>query len=350
MEFLHTLYHEVLSFLGIEFWLELFKTGDYSKLTTFDGILRAMSPIIPLLLIIEIVRSITYKKFKVEDYKVPFLIYVFNRFISRFISLAAVAFCIGIFERYAIFKTTFTWYWLIYGYIIWEFSHFIYHYLAHKIRILWCLHSTHHAPQSMNLSVTYTHFFLEAPYADVIRTTICILAGVNPALLFFIMFIDGTWGAFIHVGEHLMKDGRLGFLHKIILTPSHHRVHHAKNPLYMDTNFCNLLNIWDKVFKTYVDERKDIPIQYGITREMNANSFIDVNFGEFSALWKDIRKAPGLKNKLLYLIMPPGWNHTGNHKTAHIVKQEYFAEIQNTAPPAQHTYIKEETAAQQSLQ
>ena len=324
MNFFETLYHEVVGFFGMGQLIDMFNSGDYSRLLTLQGILGAISPFIPLLLVIEIIRSVAYKKFKVEDYKVPFLIYVFNRFVSRFISIAAVAFCIGLFEKYAIIKTSFTWYWLIYGYIIWEFSHFIYHFLAHKIRILWCLHSTHHAPQTMNLSVTYTHFFLEAPYADVIRTSICILAGVNPALLFFIMFIDGTWGAFIHVGENIMKDGRMGFLNRIILTPSHHRVHHARNPLYMDTNFCNLLNIWDKAFGTFENEQKEIPIEYGITRPMNANSFIDVNFGEFGALWQDIRKAPGLKNKLLYLVMQPGWSHTGDHKTAKVMRQQYL--------------------------
>jgi sterol desaturase/sphingolipid hydroxylase (fatty acid hydroxylase superfamily) len=235
-----------------------------------------------------------------------------------------VIFCIGIFEKFAIIKTTFTWYWLIYGYIIWELSHFVYHYLAHKVRLLWCLHSTHHAPETMNLSVTYAHFFLEGPYADVIRTSICIILGVNPPLLFFIMFIDGTWGAFIHVGENLIKDGRLGFLNKIILTPSHHRVHHAKNPLYMDTNFCNLLNIWDKVFGTLKDERKDLPPDYGITREMNPNNFLDAYFGEIGALWKDVKKAPGIKNKFMYVIMPPGWSHTGQHKTAKMVKAEFL--------------------------
>lgn len=336
MNFLETLYNEVIGFFGIGYLVEMYKSGDYSSLLTLKGILGVLSPFIPVLLVIEIIRSAAYKRFKVEDYKVNFFIYVFNRFISRFISIAAVAFCIGLFEKYAIFKTTFTWYWLIYGYIVWEFSHFIYHFLAHKVRLLWCLHSTHHAPQSMNLSVTYTHFFLEAPYADVIRTTICILAGVNPPLLFFIMFIDGTWGAFIHVGESIMKDGRMGFLNRIILTPSHHRVHHARNPLYMDTNFCNLLNIWDKVFKTYEPERKDIKIEYGITREMNASSFIDVNFGEIGALWKDVRKAPGIKNKLLYIIMPPGWSHIGDHKTAKIARKEYLSNVQrcNSDQPA----------------
>ena len=321
MEFLRILYHELISFLGIGPLLDMAHTGDYSQLLTLKGILGAISPVIPFILLLEIIRALVYKRFKLEDYKVPFFIFILNRFISRFISIAAIAFCIGLFQKYAIFKTTFTWYWLIYGYIIWEFSHFIYHYLAHKVRIFWCLHSTHHAPQTMNLSVTYAHFFLEGPYADVIRTSICILAGVNPPLLFFIMFIDGTWGAFIHVGENIMRDGRLGFLNRIILTPSHHRVHHAKNPIYMDTNFCNLLNVWDRVFGTFKYEEKEVPIEYGITREMNPRSLLDVYFGEFYSLGKDVIKAPGIKNKILYIFMPPGWSHTGDHKTAKIVKK-----------------------------
>ena len=321
MDMLNLLSEEVKSFFGIGSLIDMYKKADYSRLLTLDGILAMLSPVVPLILVIEIIRALIYKKFKVEDYKVSFFIFVFNRFISRFISIAAVAFCIAVLEKYAIINTSFKWYWLIYGYIVWEFAHFIYHFLAHKIRLFWCLHSTHHAPQNMNLFVSFSHFFLEAPYADVIRTSICIVLGVNPPLLFLIMFIDGFWGGFIHVGENVMKDGRLGFLNNIILTPSHHRVHHAKNPQYMDTNFCNLLNIWDKVFRTYkVEEREEFPV-YGITRKMNPNNFMDVYFGEIVALSRDVIKAPGIKNKLLYIIMPPGWSHTGNHYTARIIKR-----------------------------
>ena len=326
MNIFQTLYDEVISFLGIGHVVDVVRSGDYSSLLTFDGILSAIGPFIPFLLIIELVRAGVYKKFKIDDYRVPFFIFVANRFVSRFISIAMVALCIGLFEKHAIFKTTFTWYWLIYGYVVWEFAHFIYHFLAHKIRILWCLHSTHHAPEQMNLSVTYAHFFLEAPYADFIRTSICILLGVNAPLLFFIMFIDGTWGAFIHVGENIMKDARLGVLNKWILTPSHHRVHHARNTKYLDTNFCNLLNIWDRVFGTLQREEKEIPIQYGILRKINPRNFWDVYFGEFYYLAMDIKRAPGLKNKFLYIIMPPGWSHTGEHKTAHAVKQKWQEE------------------------
>ncbi|MEK6781676.1 MAG: sterol desaturase family protein [Bacteroidota bacterium] len=324
MGILKILKDELIGFLGLGKWIEIFKSSDYSSLLTYDGILSAIGPLIPFLLIIEIIRALIYKRFRITDYKVIFFIHVFNRFTSRFISIAAVAFCVALFEKYAIFKSGFTWYWFIYGYLVWELAHFVYHYLAHKVRLLWCLHSTHHAPEGMNLSVSFAHFFLEGPYADVIRTTICILLGVNPPLLFFIMFIDGTWGAFIHAGENLLKNGRLGFLNKIILTPSHHRVHHARNPLYMDTNFCNLLNVWDKVFGTFQHEKNEVMPEYGITREINSNNFFDVYFGEIAALWRDVINAPGVKNKLWYIIKPPGWSHTGQHKTASLVRQAYL--------------------------
>jgi hypothetical protein len=92
----------------------------------------------------------------------------------------------------------------------------------------------------------------------------------------------------------------------------------------MDTNFCNLLNIWDHVFGTYQEEREDLPIEYGITRPMRTRSFVDAYFGEFPALWWDIRYAPGLRNKLLYLFMPPGWNHSGKGHTAKRMRREYL--------------------------
>ncbi len=146
------------------------------------------------------------------------------------------------------------------------------------------------------------------------------------------MFIDGTWGAFIHVGENVLKDARLGFMNKYILTPSHHRIHHARNPLYIDTNFCNLLNIWDRIFGTLQPEQIEMPPQYGVTRKINPQNFLDVYFGEFYYLFRDVAKAPGIKNKFLYIFMPPGWSHTGNHKTAKAIRKEYFKNAPSMIP------------------
>ena len=316
---------ELIGFFGVQPWLDMFRTGDYHALVSGKGLMGAIGPLLPVLLVIEIVRAFMHKSFRARDYKLIFFTYVLNRVLGVFISIAALAFCIGLFEPYALFKSHITWYWLIYGYVVWELGHFVYHYAAHKVRLLWCLHATHHSPESMNLFVSHAHFFLEAPYADTIRTSVCILLGVSPPLLFLIMFIDGTWGMFIHAGEHLIRDGRLGVLSRIILTPSHHRVHHSRNPLYIDTNFCNLLNVWDRAFGTLQDEREAVPPEYGITRPMKPGSFIDFYFGELRALWRDVWAAPGVTNKLAYIVMPPGWSHTGAHKTATIVRRTYLA-------------------------
>ena len=324
MNILETIVSEIVGFLGVTQAWDILKTGDYSLFRTYDGVVSLIYPLIPFLLIFELILGLIYKKPQTRVYKVIFLVYLFNRIVGRFISIAMITFCIGLFQRYAPFQTHFSWYWLIYGYVIWELGHFAYHYLAHKVRLFWCLHSTHHAPEEMNLSVTHAHFFLEAPYADMIRTTVCILLGVQPEMLFFIMFVDGTYGAFIHAGENLMKDGKFGLLYRFILTPAHHRIHHARNPQYIDTNYCNLLNIWDKVFGTYQDVMEEVEIDYGITRKINSGSFLDVYFGDIVALAKDIMRAPGLMNKVRYLIMPPGWNHTGEHKTAKIIRSNYL--------------------------
>ncbi len=325
MAALEFLAKELIGFFGLQVWLDMAATQDYSSLLTWPGFRSAIGPIIPLLLAVEIVWALMEKTFKVREYKLIFFTYLLNRVVGSFLSIAAVGFFIGLLQPMAPFQSSVTWYWLIYGYIVWELAHFVYHFLAHKVRLFWCLHSTHHAPETMNLFVSHAHFFLEAPYADTIRTSICIILGVSPPLLFLIMFIDGTWGTFIHAGEHVLKDGRLGALNRWILTPSHHRVHHARNPLYIDTNYCNLLNIWDRAFGTLQPEQPEIAPEYGITRPMKPGSFWDFYFGELVALGRDIAAAPGVKHKLGYLVMPPGWSHTGAHKTASVARAAYLA-------------------------
>jgi len=327
MSLFNSLWNEILGFFGVNQFIEILQKQDSSLLLSYEGIVALIFPIIPLLLFIEVFMGLVHKKPQTKVYKVIFLIYLFNRIIGRFIAIGMVAFCIGALEPLAIIKTSMTWYWFIYGYLVWEFAHFIYHFLAHKVRLFWCIHATHHSPEEMNLSVSHAHFFLEAPYADFIRTSICILMGIDPIMLFTIMFIDGTYGAFIHVGENLIKDARFGFLNKIILTPSHHRVHHARNPLYLDTNYCNLLNIWDRIFGTYQEENPDLDIDYGITRPINSGNFIHVYFGEIIHLTHDVINAPGILNKLRYVFYPPGWSHKSGYQTAKMIRDSYLKKV-----------------------
>lgn len=334
MDIFNAIRAQLSDVFGLESLLRVMASGDYRALLTVDGFAALLGPIIPLLLVFELLRGVILRRVRREDYQVPLLVMVLNRFIGSFLTIATVSFCIGLFQRFAPFQAGLTWYGLIYGYVAWELAHFVYHFFAHKVRLLWCLHATHHAPVAMNLSVNYAHIFLEAVYADFVRTSICILLGVSPPLLILIMVIDSFWGQFIHLGENVLPKGKLGVLHRILLTPSHHRVHHARNVLYMDTNFCNLLPIWDRLFGTYMDAREDVRIEYGITRPVKPFSVLDAYLGEFWLLGRDVWRAPGLRNKLLYLLMPPGWSHDGDHHTAKAAKAALLAQQASGAPAA----------------
>ena len=100
---------ELKDFFGIGAWLEMFTTGDYSRLNTLNGILGAISPLIPLLIVLEFISAIIQGRLSKKDYKNTMLIYVINRIIGRFISIGLVSFCIGFFQPFAIFKTHITW-------------------------------------------------------------------------------------------------------------------------------------------------------------------------------------------------------------------------------------------------
>lgn len=133
-------------------------------------------------------------------------------------------------------------------------------------------------------------------------------AGVDPILLLIVLGIDSICGHFIHLGEELLPDGRMGRANRWLLTPSHHRVHHSSNPEYIDKNYCNLLPIWDRLFGTYQEQLNDVQPVYGVSRKINTESLVDMYFGEIIGLLRDMRRAPGLWNKLAYLARPPGWH------------------------------------------
>lgn len=328
IEALNSFLGELIALFSLEALIELITTGNYESLQTWAGFKAVLMPIIPLSVLFELLAALWRKSFKLEAYKVPLMIFVVNRVLGRFVLFGVMLYTIKLVAPLQLFTAPLTWYGFIYGYIVFEFSQVLSHYLSHKVRLLWCLHSTHHAPRHMNLSVSYSHFILEFPYAEFIKVSVCMLAGVPLPMLFAVMVIDGVWGHLIHVGEDVMKEGRLGFMEKLVLTPSHHRAHHAKNPLYMDTNFGNLLPIWDRVLGTYQPADSNIRYEYGITRDVDTNSFLDVYVGEFYHLWKDVAAAPGLMNKLRYVFKAPGWHHDGPDKTASTIRREFLQTYQ----------------------
>jgi len=296
-----------------------------SKISHIKLAIKGQALFSRLSIIFNQIRQTTFIREFFRRYKSNFLAKVFNEYVSKLIIIFVYIEMMPFFQQFALFTIEKNWYGWLYAYLMWELSYWIWHYAAHRVRLFWCLHSPHHAPAEMNLTVAWVHFFAEGYYTAAIQVPILMIMGVRPEMVAIILVIDGTWGTFIHAGEDAFKNGKLGILEKVFITPSHHRVHHAKNPLYMDTNFCVLLPFWDWLFGTLQNEKEEVKIEYGITREMDVTNFIDFYFGECICLYRDLKATKGFRNKLALAFMPPGWTPDSRDKTAIVVRQKFLA-------------------------
>lgn len=307
------LYDWFVSFLGVHGLIAMYQAGTLNlhTVSTADGFAALIGPIFPMALVLElaflIVLNIKMLSKIFHAYKLPVLGYVVSSYAWVWYVSGTMIFISDTIDPRAFFHVPVTWYGFIYGLFVWSFAHYVWHYSSHRVRILWCLHAPHHAPTHMNCSVLYASFILHDLWATVLRSTICALLGVQWQLLVLVMVVDGVWGAIIHIGEEILPNARLGWLNYLILTPSHHRVHHAKNPEYIDKNYCNLLNFWDWAFGTLQPEIDGVRPIYGLSRPVKENGLIDMYFGEFVLLARDLRDATSLKAAMLRVFMPPGW-------------------------------------------
>jgi sterol desaturase/sphingolipid hydroxylase (fatty acid hydroxylase superfamily) len=209
------------------------------------------------------------------------------------------------------------WPWWIYAWVVYEFWYWVQHWAAHKVRLLWCIHSPHHAPGGIHMLIGANHHCLESVlYFPIFFGLLPAICGVPPVLCVGMNLIDVVWGSFLHISDGVVRRGRYGPLERFLQTPAHHRVHHAKNPRYLDTNYNSITLLWDKLLGTLQPLRDDEPVDYGITREVDTGSFWDVHFGEFRLLARDIMQARSARERLGYLFRPPGWSPTGASKTA----------------------------------
>lgn len=195
--------------------------------------------------------------------------------------------------------------------ILEDFMFYWLHRNDHFIRFFWATHVTHHSAEHYNISVGFRSSVLEPLYRFVYFIPLVFL-GFEPIDVMFVFAATQIWGTLVHT----KSIGNLGFLEKIFVTPSHHRVHHASNAKYLDRNMGMFLIIWDKMFGTFQKElttEEYEPIRYGLTENLVKPNAVTIVFHEFVQIWKDIRQ-PGLswKQRMGYLFDKPGYSHDGS--------------------------------------
>ena len=189
------------------------------------------------------------------------------------------------------------WVWVI-AYLGIDLCNYLAHYVAHKQRFWWATHVTHHSSEHLNLSTSFRNSWTQ--YLKIIFFIPVWSMGIHPVVTFTCYQLDLLYQFWIHT-EVIPKLPR--WLEYIFVTPSHHRVHHGRNPNYIDKNFGTTFIIWDRLFGTFVEETEK-PV-YGLTKPVDSFNVFYLNFHEWSAIWKDLQKAKSMKEALLILFGPP---------------------------------------------
>lgn len=218
------------------------------------------------------------------------------------------------------------WFWLVVGM---DFLFYWLHRVDHHSRFFWAVHVTHHSSEQFNLTVGFRSSVFQPLYRFIYFIPLA-LAGFKPLDIVFVFSATQIWGILVHT-EHV---GKLGWLEYLFVTPSHHRVHHASNPLYLDRNLGMLLIIWDRWFGTFQPELEDKqyePIRYGLTKSIERPNAVRIVFHEWQNIFRDLQKKVSLREKLLYVFGPPGWSHDGSTHTSEQLRAA--CRRRNTIPP-----------------
>ena len=213
----------------------------------------------------------------------------------------------------------FTWWAWIACFVIDDLAYYAFHRTAHRVRWFWASHVNHHSSQHYNLSTalrqTWTGFIA---LGWVFRLPL-LLIGFHPAMLVFVGGLNLIYQFWFHT-EVIQKCPR--WFEAIMNTPSHHRVHHATNPRYLDANYAGVFIIWDRMFGTFVAETDDEPIRYGIVKQLGSFNLLWSVFHEWIGIARDLWTAPW-RHKLDYLWRPPGWSHDGTRETTDMIKARW---------------------------
>ena len=206
-------------------------------------------------------------------------------------------------QHLALFQQEITITSIIIAFIVIDFYGYWSHRLAHQINFLWNKHAIHHSSEEFNLSCALRQSISSFVNLFTFLLIPAAILGV-PAKVIAITLPIHLFLQFWYHTKHIKK---LGFLEQIIVTPSHHRVHHAINPEYMDKNHGQIFIFWDKLFGTYQEELDSVPAVFGITRPAQTWNPFRINFQHLWLLISDAWRAENWKDRFTIWFKPTGW-------------------------------------------
>lgn len=246
------------------------------------------------------------------------------------LSLAIISYS-WLVENLTIYQVQSSWLLYVIAFLALDFAGYWVHRLAHTVNFFWNNHIVHHSSEEYNLACAlrqsisvyfriYAFLLIPAALFGVPQQVIAVVAPLH------------LFAQFWYHTQHIHK---MGWLEYIIVTPAHHRVHHAINPEYLDKNYSQIFIFWDRMFGTFQEESPTIPAVYGVTRPVRTWNPIKINFMHLWLLMQDAWHTKNWKDKLRVWLMPLGWRPADVVEKYPVYKIEdvYHFEKYNTPAP-----------------
>jgi alkylglycerol monooxygenase len=253
------------------------------------------------------------------------------------LSLAIISYS-WLVENLTIYQVQSSWLLYVIAFLALDFAGYWVHRLAHTVNFFWNNHIVHHSSEEFNLACAlrqsisvyfriYAFLLIPAALFGVPQQVIAVVAPLH------------LFAQFWYHTQHIHK---MGWLEYIIVTPAHHRVHHAINPEYLDKNYGQIFIFWDRMFGTFQEESPAIPAIYGVTRPVRTWNPIKINFMHLWLLMQDAWHTKSWKDKLRVWLMPLGWRPADVVEKYPVYKIEdvyHFEKYDTPAPKGMIIYL-----------
>jgi len=244
---------------------------------------------------------------------------VLQQLTGTFFAILKVGVYAYVYEHFRLLEMGQGWLAFLGVFVLWDLCYYWDHRMAHEISLFWGGHSVHHQSEDFNLSVALrqssTSFIWGIPFYLPMA-----IVGFHPTQFLLVGGLNLLYQFWIHT-EHIDRMPR--WFEAIFNTPSHHRVHHGRDPKYLDRNYAGVLIIWDKLFGTF--QREEERPNYGITKPLQSWNPVYANFAHYIDLIGYTRKARSLGDVLRILFKPPGWlpDYMGGREQITGVQEQY---------------------------
>lgn len=241
-----------------------------------------------------------------------------------------------LFENFALFAPdSSSWMYWVSLVLLVDFAYYWAHRMSHEVNLFWGGHVVHHQSEEYNLSVALRQSSLQVVWTFAFNLPIALL-GFKTVDFVLVAAFNTLYQFWIHT-ETIGKLPR--WIEFIFNTPSHHRVHHGRNPKYIDKNHAGSLIIWDRMFGTFQAEEEKPT--YGITKPLQSWNAVWANMSHYAEMGKDLKRIPLLRDRVKYLFMKPGWlpDYLGGYRRAPEVDTSSFRKYDTPSPLSLNLYV-----------